>query len=133
VKTLEGYLEEFGLQNRIETHLVLEGDLEIRPPAVQAVQLIRIVQQALSNVRKHSHATDVVVRLRKEDQCVTMTIEDNGQGFDVNDLGRGNGRHFGLNIMRERAESLNGQLEIDSAPAEGTRVIATVPLENWRR
>ncbi|TKJ29885.1 MAG: hypothetical protein CEE40_06795 [Chloroflexi bacterium B3_Chlor] len=133
ISTLDAYLEEFGLQNRIKTSLVVEAETEIRPPAIQAVQLVRIVQQAVANVRKHSKATTVVVRLRKENESVVMTIEDDGQGFDVHEVSRRKGWHFGLNIMRERAESLNGTLEIHSRPGQGTKVIATVPLEDWRR
>lgn len=133
ISSLEAYLEEFGLQNRVETRLVVEREAEIRPPAVQAVQLIRIAQEALSNVRKHSQATAIVVRLGKRAHLVTMVIEDNGQGFDVDEVRGHSGRHFGLNIMRERAESLNGTLEIHSRPGEGTRVIATVPVEDRRR
>lgn len=133
VSTLDAYLEEFGLQNRIRTSLVVEAETEIRPPAIQAVQLVRIVQQALANVRKHSQATTVVVRLRRENQFVVMTIEDDGQGFDSHEVSRRKGWHFGLNIMRERAESLNGTLEIHSGPGQGTQIITTVPLEDWRR
>ncbi|NIN69296.1 MAG: GAF domain-containing protein [Anaerolineae bacterium] len=132
ISSLEAYLEEFGLQNRVETRLVVEQEAEITPAAVQAVQLIRIAQEALSNVRKHSQATAIVVRLGKRAHQVTMVIEDNGRGFDVEEIGGHSGRHFGLNIMRERAESLNGTLEIHSRPGEGTRVIATVPVEDRR-
>jgi nitrate/nitrite-specific signal transduction histidine kinase len=133
VNSLESYLEEFGLQNHIETCLVLEGEKGIKPPAVQAVQLIRIVQEALSNVRKHSQATAASVRLRKEGRFLTMVIEDNGRGFDVGQARERRGHHFGLNIMSERAESLNGTLEIHSSLEEGTRVISKIPLEDWRR
>lgn len=131
VKALQEYLEEFGLQNRIETRLMTENEEGIKPTTVQAVQLIRIVQEALSNVRKHSHATTVSVGLRKEGPLVSMVIEDDGRGFDVGAVGgRKEGRHFGLNIMKERAESVNGTLEIRSETGEGTRVVATIPLED---
>jgi nitrate/nitrite-specific signal transduction histidine kinase len=132
VDTLDSYVEEYGLQNRIRTNLAVETETEICPPAAQGVQLIRIVQQALSNVRKHADATSVAVRLRREDHFLVLTIEDDGRGFDVHEVGRSEGRHFGLNIMRERAESLGGILEVYSGHGLGTRVIAKVPLDDWR-
>jgi nitrate/nitrite-specific signal transduction histidine kinase len=128
VNTLESYLEEFGLQNRIETRLTLEGEGGIEPSTFQAVQLIRIVQEALSNVRKYSGATAVSVRLANEGRLVTMVIEDNGRGFDVDEVRGRKGHHFGLRVMRERAESLKGTLEIHSIPGGGTRVVARIPL-----
>jgi len=133
VNSLEDYLLEFGLQNRLETGLAVEGEEGIKPPAVQAVQLIRIAQEALSNVRKHSQATIVSVRLRREGLLLTMVIEDNGRGFDVGKVRERRGRNLGLNIMSERAETVNGTLEIRSQPGEGTRVVAKIPLEERSR
>ncbi len=132
VNTLQAYVEEFGLQNRIETQIIVEGDGRIRPPAVQAVQLIRIVQQALTNVRKHSEATTVAVRMRREDGYLILVVEDDGKGFDLGETSMQEGRHFGLNIMRERAESLNGTLEIRSELGQGTQVTVKIPVEDWR-
>ncbi len=132
VNTLGPYIEEYGLQNRIKTDLVVETEGEPKLPGAQGIQLVRIVQQALSNIRKHSRATSVVVTLRKEDRSLVLIIEDDGQGFDARDWEGSKGRHFGLNIMRERAESLNGTLEVQSSPDMGTRVIARVPWGDWR-
>ena len=132
VNTLDACVEEFGLQNRIRASLVVGTEAEIKPPAAQGVQLIRIVHQALSNARKHAHAASIVVTLRKEDQSLVLIIEDDGQGFEVREVSGRKGRHFGLNIMRERAESLNGTLEVHSGSGLGTRVIARVPLDDWR-
>jgi len=132
VDTLDSYIEEYGLQNRIRTNFAVETETEISPPAAQGVQLIRILQQALSNIRKHADATSVAVTLRKEEQFLVLTIEDDGRGFDVREVGRSEGRHFGLNIMKERAESLNGTLEVYSGHGLGTRVVAKVPLDDWR-
>jgi nitrate/nitrite-specific signal transduction histidine kinase len=133
VKTLEGYLEEFGLQNRMDSRLILEGEEDPRPSTVQALQLIRIVQEALSNVRKHSEATAVSVALRKENSMLTMVIEDDGRGFEVGPTRERKGRHFGLSMMRERAEGLGGTLEIHSSAGGGTRLVVRTPVHDRRK
>jgi len=86
----------------------------------------QVWEEALTNYNRW-------VRLTKERRLVTMVIEDNGRGFDVGAVGGRKGRHFGLNIMRERAESVNGTLEISSDPGEGTRVVAKIPVEERSR
>jgi nitrate/nitrite-specific signal transduction histidine kinase len=133
VSALEEYVEEFGLQNRMEARFVSGLGEEIRPTTPQAVQLIRIVQEALSNVRKHARATTVWVKLAKEGDSILLAVEDNGQGFDTHQVKRRKDRHYGLDIMRERAESLKGRLEIYSTPGEGTRLVVKIPLEERRR
>ncbi|MFQ6000124.1 MAG: GAF domain-containing protein [Anaerolineae bacterium] len=133
VSALEEYVEEFGLQNRMEARFVSGLGEEIRPTTPQAVQLIRIVQEALSNVRKHAQATTVWVKLAKEGNSILLAIEDNGQGFDTHQVKRHKDRHYGLDIMRERAESLKGRIEIYSAPGEGTNLVVKIPLEERRR
>lgn len=87
--------------------------------------LFRIAQEALNNVRKHSGATTVDVRLIRRDETLVMTIEDNGAGFDPSSERTGTG--IGLLGMRERAFLLNGRVEIESTPGHGTTVIVTVP------
>jgi signal transduction histidine kinase len=85
-----------------------------------------VIQEALTNVRKHSGAAHVVVRLCGGDDCVRISVEDDGRGFDVGGtlLGRDG---FGLHTMRERMGLVGGTLSIESAPRSGTKVVATVP------
>ena len=85
---------------------------------------MRIVQEALANVRKHAQARRVQVELSAYDHAVHVTVADDGIGFDS----RPPQKHFGLQMMRERAESVNGRLEIVSENRAGTRVELTVPL-----
>jgi signal transduction histidine kinase len=125
VPTLTEYLHEFSAQNGIAVELgVAEGTFDPLPAACE-VQAVRIIQEALANVRKHARAHRAHVRLQREGTWVRVSVEDDGMGWD---LRTGSDRlHFGLQTMRERAEAVGGRLEIDSAPGRGTRVVATLP------
>jgi two-component system sensor histidine kinase DegS len=85
--------------------------------------VLRIVQEALQNVRKQAAATEVVISLEDD----TLVIADNGRGFDVMRLASGLSRNFGLQFMRERAELMGGQLQIESRQGEGTRILLRLP------
>lgn len=130
VAALRTYLEEFSLQSGIGVDLVVEsGESEdVLPPELD-VQLIRIVQEALSNVRKHSGATGAEVRFAADPREVVVAIEDNGTGFRADRMGGAGGPRFGLQIMRERAESVGGTFEMQTAPEKGTRVTVRVPRQ----
>lgn len=88
--------------------------------------MIRVIQEALTNVRKHSGAKSAIVRITESSAATTFVVEDDGHGFDQ-DGSHFNHDGFGLFTMRERMGLLNGSLTIDSAPGRGTRVIASVP------
>ena len=90
--------------------------------------LFRLVQEALTNIRKHSQATRVEIRLGVTEREVTGQIIDNGQGFDPSQVTQRATRHFGLKGMRERAELLGGTWEIHSRPEERTRIDFRLPL-----
>jgi signal transduction histidine kinase len=87
--------------------------------------LYRIAREALHNVIKHAQATKVVLRLVREDEFLALDVIDNGRGFDT---GRDFPGHLGLQSMRERVMNLGGWLEIYSAPGEGARVSARLPM-----
>jgi signal transduction histidine kinase len=89
------------------------------------VQVARIVQEALTNVRKHAQARQVAVRLEPEDGWLRVMVSDDGCGFDPTTLDHDRG--VGLQAMRERAESSGGCLEVASRPGAGTQVVARVP------
>ncbi len=88
----------------------------------QEVQVFYIIQEALTNIRKHSNARNVRIMLNNEDDFYTVLIEDDGRGITEATQGIP-GEHVGLAIMRERTERLPGQLVIESEPDEGTRII----------
>jgi signal transduction histidine kinase len=94
--------------------------------------VIRVIQEALTNVRKHSGATSAVVRVTESDSGTTFVVEDDGHGFDQ-DGSPADRDGFGLYTMHERMALLNGSLTIDSAPGRGTRVIALVPERSLPR
>jgi two-component system nitrate/nitrite sensor histidine kinase NarX len=126
IETISAYLEKFSHQAGLSASLVneLEGDPTLAPRV--EVQLIRVIQEALTNVRKHGLASRVTVRLGEGDDGVRIEITDDGCGFDVGGtlLGRDG---FGLHTMRERMDLIGGTLTIDSAPGRGTTVVAVVP------
>ena len=95
------------------------------PPDV-ALHLLRITQEALTNVRRHAGAHHVWVSLARENGSLELTVSDDGQGFDPGSpLDR---QHVGLSSMRERVRSLDGQLTLATSPGQGTRITARVPL-----
>jgi signal transduction histidine kinase len=90
--------------------------------------LLRIAQEAVTNVLKHAGADQIWVKLQLETRKLYLRIVDNGHGFDQQDVFSSLGGHFGLIGMRERAERLGGELHLASHPGEGTQVEVTVPL-----
>ncbi len=94
------------------------------------MQLLRIAQEALTNVRKHAGAHHVNVRVAQVNGNVELTIADDGRGFP--DAGERTGvrRSSGLATMRERAESLQGTLAVATGPGQGTRITVSVPVGN---
>jgi len=92
------------------------------------LQLLRIVQEALTNLRKHPRATEVTVQLARLDGTVCVRVADNGIGFDPGALERGQIPRFGIATMRERAEAMGGRLQVTSLPGKGTTVEAVLPV-----
>lgn len=131
VATLREYLELWQGQSGITVELLTEPATDFDPclsPNGEA-QLLRIIQEALTNVRKHSEASNATVRLTMEDKLLSTSIEDNGSGFDPSALSRTAVPRFGLSTMRERAEAIGGTLTITEAPAGGALVAVRIPAE----
>jgi signal transduction histidine kinase len=95
-------------------------------PDAQA-QLLRIAQEALANTRKHAAAQIVRVAVDLGSDRLTLSIADNGRGFDAEQSGKLEG-HFGLKNMRERAESIGARLQLEAAPGAGSRITVELPL-----
>ena len=98
-------------------------------PTDQEVVLLRTVQEALTNVTKHASATRVGVTLTYFEDAVTLDVRDDGVGFDPDAVGvRSDGTGMGLTAMRERLSRAAGSLVVESAPGEGTALVATLPI-----
>ncbi|MBI5652763.1 MAG: HAMP domain-containing protein [Chloroflexi bacterium] len=127
-RPLEEYLAEYRAHYCIDARLVIEDQSLTEFPEEVKVQVNRIIQEALTNVRKHSGAKQARVRFERSDGQIQIIVEDNGMGFDPTRLDQSDRRHFGLQIMRERAASVGGELEIESQRGLGTRVIFQLPI-----
>jgi len=129
VPTLDRYLRDFGTDHGIETKLHVAEDIdEDTFKAKAALQLLRAVQEALTNARRHGHARAVSVSIEREDSRAKITVADDGSGFDLGVIKIGEDGHFGLSFMRERMTQIGGEVAIDSRAGEGTRVILEVPV-----
>lgn len=125
-ENLRAYVAKFADQSGIATEFRNDtgGPIELSPRT--EVHLIRVVQEALTNVRKHARATRATVTVTGTDDSTTFTIGDDGQGFHAPaDVPTTDG--YGLFTMRDRLSLLHGTLKLESFPGVGTRVIATVP------
>lgn len=125
---LRQYVNEICEEQHWKAEIVTDTrGLEIAP-AVQAA-IFRIAQEALTNVRKHAHTERVRVELSADDQSLRLRVQDWGQGFDANLIGREESQHLGLVSMEERAQMINGVCAITSEVGRGTRVEVRIPLE----
>jgi signal transduction histidine kinase len=127
------YLTEFDIQTGIGTSFSYQVDGDLNLSSLAEVQLVCILQEALTNVRKHARAEQVDVlirRIRQADrEAILISITDDGVGFSMT----GSKRHFGLQTMRERAESVGGELVIRSIAGDGTTIECRLPcLEEER-
>lgn len=126
LRSLETTVRKFSSQTGIAAEF--SGDVDGAPiPPEQQLQVLFIVQEALSNVRKHASASRVRVSLA-DSRDFALTIADNGIGFDAETLLRKGEGHVGMNIMRERAQRINATLEVASVPGQGTTVVLKLPL-----
>jgi signal transduction histidine kinase len=91
-----------------------------------ALALFRIMQEALGNAAKHAHAARVSVQLMRSGDVVTLSVSDDGAGFDRTRLSESGG--LGLVMMRERASQLNGRFEFEAAPGRGTAIKVEIPF-----
>lgn len=123
---LTQYLQEFRRLHDLDVELLLPlSGIPALAPAVEA-RLIRIIQEALHNVIKHARAQHVAVRLDVRGAGLSVSVADDGIGFDPQAAGRTG--QYGLEIMRERARQAGGHLTVGAAPGAGARIEVTIPL-----
>jgi signal transduction histidine kinase len=123
---LAEFLQHWKDQSGIEAGLTIDPALRLEVSV--ELQIVRIIQESLTNVRKHARATTARVDVHRHDGQLVVSIHDDGAGFNPEATARGEFPKFGLTTMHERAASIRGSLDIDSAPGQGTTVRFTMPL-----
>jgi PAS domain S-box-containing protein len=116
------FCQDFSRKHGIAVKVVQEGDLQQIPETV-CFTLFRVLQEAMSNVAKHSGADHVTVTLGVQDNRAQLRVTDEGRGFEI-----GNGRGLGLISMRERLRLVGGTMRVNSSPLQGTDIEAAVPI-----
>jgi signal transduction histidine kinase len=126
---LKWYVEQFGRQHSIETRFLKSGPIGVIPPDA-TIHIYRIVQEALTNVSRHSGSGDAWVRLRQENDWIELEIEDRGRGLPPAAERRDAWQGIGLISMRERTELMGGTFALVPAPNGGLIVSVRVPLRS---
>ncbi len=133
-------LEDFGLKAALidlstswSDRLAIPIDLHVdetlpRLPDETLIVVYRMIQEALTNIARHSEASNVSITVQAGRDSLRVVIEDDGRGFDPDHANINEG-HFGLAGMRERLSMLRGSLQIESSPGSGTRIVGTIPLD----
>lgn len=131
IETLRDYLTVWQGQSGIAASLSTEGVTSDQLPLAPTteVQLLRIIQEALANVRKHAAADRIDLSIRRAGDHVIVIVADDGRGFCPGETASDSRPRFGLSTMRERAEAIGAYFEIVSSPGNGTRLTLDVPTE----
>jgi two-component system nitrate/nitrite sensor histidine kinase NarX len=128
VDALREYLQKFSRQAGVAVQLEANGDDRVCLSPEAEVQLMRVIQEALTNVRKHANADRARVSIGRSGGEAAIVVEDNGRGFDSEGLRQTDMLSFGLLTMRERIERVGGRFAVDSVPGKGTRVQIFLPV-----
>lgn len=124
---VSSYTEMSGVQ--VEIKIFHDADRAHLNPSAE-IQLIRIAQESLTNVRKHSKVKAAEITIESNGDELLLTVSDNGQGFELTRLPSTGWPRFGLQTMKERAQAVGGSFTIESAPGKGCRVLVRMPLSN---
>jgi two-component system sensor histidine kinase DegS len=125
VPTIRKYVDAFKEQTALDVNLTLTGNERRLEPYIE-VMMFRAIQELLGNAARHSQATLIKVQLDMGNEALRVSVDDNGKGFDTAQLQEGTS--LGLKLIRERAEMLGGNFDIDSSAGKGTRVSFSVPV-----
>ena len=131
ISALSTYITDFEGNNGIQVEFTHSKTFPRLSPVAE-LQLLRIAQESLTNVRRHAFASEVEVKLESTDEAVDLLVKDNGKGFSCNEFHDSPPGYHGLNIIKERAETLGGTLNISTAPGEGTALMVSLPLDKVR-
>ena len=122
--TLKRYTEALKEQSGIDMRVTVTGK-ERRFESYQEVMVFRAVQELLNNTVQHSQASSVKAQLDMGEVGIKVTVDDDGKGFEVDELEDSSG--MGLKVIRDRVEMMGGTMEIDSIPGQGTRITFQIP------
>jgi signal transduction histidine kinase len=130
IPALQDYLRRYEECYGLHIELLLSNtELDSAFEPVAEVQILRIIQEGLTNARKHASAHCVRIAFTSLDSRIQIVMQDDGKGFEPG-MFQANQRHgFGLQFMRERAEAIGGSLELYSSPGQGTQVLLVIPLK----
>lgn len=123
---IDWYTKEFGARNGVKIFLDIESGIPISPD--NSITLFRIMQESLTNIARHSHASHAGISLSCSENTISFNISDNGVG--IPDLKRSSKKSFGLIGMRERAITLGGTFEINSESGNGTAINLSFPVQH---
>lgn len=127
------YLDDFSATHKIDFTLDFENDGSLALATDAQLNVYRIVQEGLTNVARHSHATQVQIIFKKDGSDLLVTIRDNGRGLPQNERPDARARHLGIEGMRERAAILGGELQVVSEPEHGVMLLVRIPLRTQYR
>lgn len=131
IPTIQRFIINFENETQTNVDFSVSAKNEAIHSTIQLV-VFRIIQEALNNIRKHAKASSIIIKLEIMGDFINMLIMDDGIGFDVESALKANKTEsgYGLYIMKERVELLNGQIDIQSTIGMGTRIKSTIPLKN---
>ena len=121
-EALESFTDEIGRDSNVRFHHDVE---DVPMPAPIALLIYHIAREGLMNALKHANATDMWVTVRGDDEFLELQLRDNGDGFDTSAPGPEG--HFGMAMMRERAQVGGGTFEVFSVPSQGTTITVKFP------
>jgi two-component system sensor histidine kinase DegS len=128
VPTLKQYVQDFEEKSKLPVNFTVLGR-DTRLPPYSEVTVFRVIQELLTNIQKHAHATHVQVSLDFQNDVVIASVEDDGSGFDVNEVQGGSQQRKGLGLptIQERTGMLGGRVQIESRIGRGTKVRIEIP------
>ena len=126
VPTVKRYLDAYKEKSGIQAALTVTGP-EQRMESAREVVIFRGIQELLGNVRDHAQASQVRLAMDMDGHRVRVVVEDNGKGFDPEAIFSGKAKTTGLWALKERMDLLGGELQIESQPGQGTRIVVEVP------
>jgi len=135
VHTIYQYCEEFSEKNEIDTDFFAAGMDDLKISSNTEINLYRLIQEGLWNIKKHAEAAKVTIKLVASFPNIILRIEDDGQGFNVKErlTAASKEKRMGLRSMEERVSLLNGKMKIHSRPKEGTKIFIEVPYKEKKR